>query len=486
MNLTFENILLIGSVLLFFSIAASKTSGKLGVPVLVLFLAIGMLGGSEGIGRIYFDNPKLAQFLGASSLAFILFSGGLETKWESVKPILPRGILLATIGIILTALLVGSFVCLFYDFTWYEGLLLGSIVSSTDAAAVFSILRSRNVGLKRLLRPTLELESGSNDPMAYILTISLTTLLTKTDASVAQLAVSFVLQMIVGAVSGFLMGRAMVWVINHIKLEFEGLYAVLVLSMVTFTFSATDFVGGNGFLAVYLAAIVMGNTQFIHKKSLIRFYDGVAWLMQILMFITLGLLVYPSRLLPVAVMGIAVSLFLIFVARPVAVFVSLAFFRVSFREKLFVSWVGLRGAVPIVFATYPLIAGVAKADMIFNVVFFIVFTSVLLQGTTLPLVAHWLKLSVPEKIRKKYPLELELADNERSALIEVVIPPASHAVGKTVLQLGFPKTSLIVMIKRDGSYITPNGNTRLEQGDQMLIMADSEQEADKVHQVLGV
>lgn len=486
MNFTFDNVLLGSSVLLFISVIASKTSGKLGVPILILFLGIGMLAGSEGIGGIYFDNSKAAQSLGAISLVFILFSGGLDTKWESIKPIVWRGVTLSTIGVLLTAVLVGVFVSYFYDFTLYEGLLLGAIVSSTDAAAVFSILRTKNIGLKRNLRPTLELESGSNDPMAYFLTISFTFLLANPETSPTDLAFSFLVQMAVGGLSGFLLGRAMLWFINHINLEYEGLYSVLILAMGVFVYSFTNFLQGNGFLAVYLAALVLGNHAFIHKKSLLRFYDGVAWLMQILMFLTLGLLVFPSQIVPIVGIGLSVSVFLVLVARPVGVFVSLAFFRMSVREKLFISWVGLRGAVPIVFATYPLLAGVSKANIIFNIVFFIVLVSVTLQGTTLSLVANWLRLSVPERLRRKSPLELELSDNEKHNLIELVIPPDSLALGKNIVQLNFPKTSLIVMIKREDAYITPNGTTEIKAGDQMLIMMDHEKETEKIHESLGM
>ena len=285
-------------------------------------------------------------------------------------------------------------------FTLLEGLLLGSIVSATDAASVFSILRSRNVGLKGSLRPTLELESGSNDPMSYILTISFISLIASNNTSVGILLLHFIQEMAIGAIAGYTLGKLMVFVINRIKLDTEGLYPVLVMAMIFFTFSFTDIVGGNGFLSVYLAALVLGNSNFIHKKSLIRFYDGQAWLMQIVMFLTLGLLVYPSRIVPIIGIGLLISAVLIFLARPIAVFFSLSFFKVKTRDKFFIAWVGLRGAVPIVFATYPLIAGLEKADMIFNLVFFISVTSVLIQGTTLPLIAKWLKVVVPKNVKQ--------------------------------------------------------------------------------------
>ncbi len=484
MILTAENILLFGSILLFLSVLASKTS-RFGIPTLVLFLGVGMLAGSDGIGGIYFDNPRTAQFIGIIALNFILFSGGLDTKWESVKPILWRGISLSTLGVLATAVSLGVFVHYLLDFSWQEALLLGAIVSSTDAAAVFSILRTKNIGLKDYLRPTLELESGSNDPMAYFLTISLTTLVVQQDASVLSLIPMFFLQMLLGGAMGYLMGRLMLRIVNKINLEFEGLYHVLVAALLFFTFSFTDFIGGNGFLAVYLSAVVLGNHSFIHKKSLMRFYDGMAWLMQIIMFLSLGLLVFPSRILPIVGAGLLIALFLIFVARPLGVFLSLLFFKINNRNRVFISWVGLRGAVPIVFATYPLIAGVEKADMIFNIVFFIAVLSVTLQGTTLGLLAGWLKLSMPEPVRN-YPLDIELSEEVRTELIEIELPVGSPYAGKTLVESGFPSTALIVLIKRQNQYITPRGSTTLEVGDRLMVMADQKETLEEVNQSLGI
>ncbi|HRP60523.1 MAG TPA: cation:proton antiporter, partial [Vicingus sp.] len=264
MNLTIENILLVGSLLLFVSIIVGKTSYKFGVPTLLLFLAIGMLAGSDGIGGIHFDNPKLAQFIGVVSLNFILFSGGLDTNWTSVKPILREGIVLSTLGVFLTAISLGTFVWYITDFTIYESMLLGSIVSSTDAAAVFSILRSKSLALKTNLRPTLELESGSNDPMAYVLTIAFLTLVVNQDQSLASIVPLFLQQMILGGIAGFAFGKLSKFIINKIKLDFEGLYPVLVIALMFITFSATDFVGGNGFLAIYICAVYLGNQDLIH------------------------------------------------------------------------------------------------------------------------------------------------------------------------------------------------------------------------------
>jgi cell volume regulation protein A len=486
MSFTAENILLIGSILLLLSIIASKTTGKLGVPALIIFLVIGMLAGSEGIGGIYFNDPKLAQSLGIIALTFILFSGGLETKWESVKPVLWRGVILSTVGVLVTTISLGFFIYWFFEFTLTEGLLIGAIVSSTDAAAVFSILRTKSIGLKGNLRPLLELESGSNDPMAYFLTIGMTAILVNKDTSFMSLVPMFFQQMAIGAVVGFLMGKAMIWLLNKINLDYDGLYAVLTLSLIFFTYGVAAFFNGNGFLAVYLSAIILGNKNFIHKKSIMRFYDGQAWLMQIIMFLTLGLLVFPKQMLPYIGTGLIIALMLIFVARPLAVFASLIFFKVNIREKLLISWVGLRGAVPIVFATYPLIQGVEKSETIFNIVFFIVLTSVLLQGTTIPVVARWLYLFKPAKFKTRYPLELELSDNFKNELFEIEIQESSEAVGKQVFQLNFPRTALIVLINRNEKYITPNGMTTLEKGDKLLIMSDNKTDIDMIRRSMGI
>ena len=484
MNLTIENILLVGSLLLFVSIIVGKTSYKFGVPTLLLFLAIGMLAGSDGIGGIQFNNPQIAQFIGIVSLNFILFSGGLDTNWTSVKPILREGLVLSTLGVLLTALSLGTFVWYVTDFTIYESMLLGSIVSSTDAAAVFSILRSKNLALKTNLRPTLELESGSNDPMAYVLTIAFLTLVINQDQSLASIVPLFLQQMILGGIAGFAFGKLSKLIINKIKLDFEGLYPVLVIALMFITFSATDFVDGNGFLAIYICAVYLGNQDLIHKKTILKMYDGLAWLMQIVLFLTLGLLVFPSQVFPYMGIGLLISLFLIIVARPVSVFLSLVFFKMKLRRRFYISWVGLRGAVPIVFATYPLLAGIDKANMIFNIVFFISVTSVLIQGTTLSIVAKWLNVALPEKAKKITELDQLVLDLPKSSLQEFEIFPDFHAVGKRIVDLNFPKSAFIIMIKRNEEFIRPGGSTILETKDILMVLADSKEDFTKVNDSL--
>ncbi|WP_323756318.1 potassium/proton antiporter [Roseivirga sp.] len=486
MSLTIENIMLIGSLLLFISIIAGKTSYRFGVPTLVLFLAIGMLAGSDGIGGIYFDNPSVAQFIGVVSLNFILFSGGLDTNWSSIKPVLWEGISLSTLGVLLTAVTMGTFVWAITDFTIYEGLLLGAIISSTDAAAVFSILRGKNLALRNNLRPTLELESGSNDPMAYVLTIAFLAMVINPDQSLLIIIPLFLKQMIIGGIAGLLFGVASKYVINRIKLGFEGLYPVLVISLMFITFSGTDALGGNGFLAVYLCAVYLGNQDLIHKKTILKMFDGLAWLMQIVLFLTLGLLVYPSEILPILGIGLLISLFQIFVARPISVFLSLTPFKMKMRRRFYISWVGLRGAVPIVFATYPLIAGIEKASMIFNIVFFISLSSVLIQGTTLSLIAKWLNVALPEDSKPKSPLDDLLSETAKAIMVEIKMPANGVAVNKKIVDLNFPKTALIAMINRDNKFITPSGATEVLAEDTLVVLSDTQDGINEVYECLQV
>jgi potassium/hydrogen antiporter len=365
-------------------------------------------------------------------------------------------------------------------------LLLGSIVSATDAAAVFSILRNRGVALKGFLRPILELESGSNDPMAYFLTITLTGIVATGNADIAGFIPDFLKEFILGGAIGFVLGKASVWLINNIKLETEGLYPVLTLGLAMFTYSVTHAIGGNGFLAIYLCAIIIGNSNIVHKRSLIKFYDGQAWLMQIILFLTLGLLVFPSRIVPLIGMGLLISAFLIFVARPIAVFIALYFFKVNIRSKLFISWVGLRGSVPIVFATYPLIAGIPKAELIFNLVFFISITSVLLQGTTLSYVAKLLHVTVPAKVKRRVGLDFETTDHIKSEMQEVFVAENSKAIGKRILDLMIPSTVNIVAIKRSDVYIVPNGSTTIQAEDILHVLAEDERSVELLGEALDV
>ena len=474
-----NDLALIGvSVLLFVSVLVSKISDRFGVPTLLLFLVLGMLAGSDGPGGLYFDDPALAQSVGVIALVLILFSGGFDTDWRQIRRVWREGALLSTVGVGLTAATVGVAAASILGLSLLEGLLLGAIVSSTDAAAVFSVLRARGIGLRGRLKPLLELESGSNDPMAIFLTIGLIALIQEPTLSPLSLITLFVRQMVLGGAIGYAMGYVILWLVNRLKLGYEGLYPVLTLSLVLLTFGLTDLVEGSGFLAVYVAGIVLGQHDVIHKRSLMRFHDGLAWIMQIAMFLTLGLLVFPSRLVPIIGAGLLVAASLMFIARPLSVFFGLWPGGLSAREKLFVSWVGLRGAAPIILATFPLLAGLEQADLIFNVVFFVVLTSVLLQGTTIPLVARWLAVEAPIAPRRIYPLEFTRVGGFRSELKEVPIPEGSMAVGKAIVDLGLPADFLVVLIARDNDFVVPSGGAILQGGDTLLVLADREALAD--------
>ncbi len=472
--MSIEYTLVAASFLLLVSIVASKISSRLGIPALLLFLVVGMLAGSEGVGGIYFDDPLLAQFLGVAALAFILFSGGLDTQIDDIRPVLRQGIALATIGVFLTATLVAVVAYTALDFSLEESLLFGAIISSTDAAAVFAVLRGKNVGLKGRLKPLLELESGSNDPMAIFLTVGMITLIEHADRPVLSLVPMFVQQMALGALFGVLIGHGITGLINRLRLEYDGLYSVVTIAAVMLAYGATTVLGGNGFLAVYLAGVVSGNRTFIHKRSLKNFHEGLAWLMQIVMFLTLGLLVFPSELVPVIPEGLLVSIFLMGIARPLAVFVTLARTRLSWQQKAFIAWVGLRGAAPIILATFPLVAGLARADAIFNLVFFIVLTSVLVQGTSLTPVARWLGVDTPAPPRRAYPIELIPGAGVKNDLVEIVIPDHSPVAGLRLVDIQLPHDTLVVLIGRDDDLVIPSGATALEAGDAVLVLAEKD------------
>jgi potassium/hydrogen antiporter len=470
-----DQTLLIAAVLVLLSLLSSSASNRLGIPALVLFLAVGMLAGSDGPGGIAFDNAWVAQLVGVVALVFILFSGGLDTDWQRIRPVLGVGLWLANVGVILSGGLVGLFAWLVLGFAPLEALLLGAVISSTDAAAVFAVMQSGGVNLKGDLEPLIELESGSNDPIAVFLTLGFTQLLVEPGATLLDLIPSLVSQMALGALCGFGFGRGMVWVLNRWRLQQEGLYSVLTLALVLFVYGVTTLIGGNGFLAVYLAGIVMGNRRFVHQRSLLRFHEGVAWLMQIVMFLTLGLLVFPSRLIPIIGPGLLLALFMIVVARPLSVFAALAWTRrFSLAEQWMVAWSGLRGAVPIVLATFPLLAGVASADRIFHLVFFVVLASVLVQGVSIARVARWLKLNNPTPVAQAHPLEYIPDVSVSSQLVEISVPAGAALAGRSLMDAALPDGVLVVLIRRGVETLVPHGGTVLEPDDRLLLLVKPE------------
>jgi potassium/hydrogen antiporter len=469
-----QPLVLAGAVLLLAGVMLSKTSARFGVPSLLLFLFLGMVAGSEGIGGIEFDDVEMARNFGVVALAFILFDGGLGTQWARVRGVLAPGVSLATVGVLVTALLLGGLATLVLDLDPAQGFLLGAIIASTDAAAVFSILRSRGVGTKGDLRPLLELESGSNDPAAVFLTVGFIGFIEADQAEVFELAGSFVWQMGLGAVAGFLMARGAAWVINRALLEYDGLYPVLMVAFVLLTFEGVVWLGGSGFLAAYVAGVTLADTEFLHKRSLGRFLDAISWLMQIAMFVVLGLLVFPSELVAVAGQALLVALLLMFVARPLAVVLTLAPFRRPWREVGFVSWVGLRGATPVILATFPVVAGIDGADTIFHVVFFVVLTSVLIQGTTIPVVARLFGVDAPADPVRPFDIEAVMGGPSGHRLHELPVPAGSPAVGTTVVELNLPPGVLIVLVARGDDNLVPQGRTVIEAGDRLLVLAEGE------------
>lgn len=466
----------LAALLLLVSIVLSKTSYKFGMPSLILFLITGMVAGSEGIGGIEFDNYSFAQSIGNIALIFIMFSGGLETKMSTIRPVLAEGVVLSTLGVLLTVFVIGGFVYLVTDFSLMVSLLIGSIVSSTDAAAVFGVFRSRKMGLKHNLRPLLELESGSNDPMAFIMTTTFIYLIQEPDTSLGMLALILVRSILFGTIAGWAFGKSALWLINKIKLDTEGLYPVLVMATTLLTFAATDLIGGNGFLAIYISAVIMGNSSFVHKRSLMQFNDGLAWLMQVVMFLMLGLLVYPSMIVPVIGVGLVISFFMILVARPLVIFILMAFSKFTVKDKIFISWGGLRGAVPIVFASYALVAGVPHANTIFNIVFFISISSVLIQGTSLPFMARLLKLDLPASDARQHPLDYETSESFKSELVDTTALKGAYIVGKKIVDLKIPQSVMIILIYRNRKYFAPKGSTTIEEGDVLTLMSESKKD----------
>lgn len=474
MTFTPENIFFLGAILIFASIIISKWGYRFGVPTLLLFLFTGMLFGSDGLG-LEFDSHEDAQLIGMLSLSVILFSGGMDTKFRDIRPVLVQGLTLSTIGVMLTTGITGLLIYYLSERTRLDigltlsmSMLLAATVSSTDSASVFNLLRSQGIGLKHNLRPTLELESGSNDPMAYVLTIALVeTIVSAGELSGLGLASKIVGQLAVGGLLGNLSGLALVWIVNHINLPNASLYPVMVLSTILIIFTFTDMLNGNGYLAVYVAGLVAGNNKLSYRRETNTFFQGITWLLQIVMFLTLGLLASPSDMLDVLLVAIAIGLFMMFVARPLAVFLCLQPFRVPFKAKVFLSWVGLRGAVPIIFATYPIIAGIEDAHFLFNVVFVITLLSLSLQGTTITSCARWLGLATEES-KEGNEFGIELPEELGSRLSEMTLTDEDLVYGNHLADMHFPDGTLVMMIKRGNSIIVPNGRLELQKGDILL------------------
>ena len=488
---TSENLLLIGSILIFCSILITKAGGRFGLPVLLLFLVAGMLFGCDGLG-IHFDNMRQAQFVGMIALCVILFTGGLETKLEDIRPVIAPGLTLSTLGVILTTLFTGGFILLLSEWSFLSlelplitCFLLAATMSSTDSASVFNLLRSKNVNMKNNLQPMLELESGSNDPMAYILTIVLIQLALSMGGTMGEntdFALLFintlkilVQQFAAGAMIGLFAGYGTVWFMKKVNIDNIPLYSIMLISIVFFTFSFSDLLDGNGYLAVYITGIIVGNNKMKNRKQVSAFFDGMTWIVQIGMFLLLGLLVDPSEMWKTALAALFIGIFMMVIARPLSVFISLLPFKnITFAAKSLVSWVGLRGAVPIIFAIYPVVEHVPGSGDVFNIVFFITLLSMVVQGSTITACAKKLNLLLPVKHTSNFNVDLPEEAGEQSEI--TITEDIIAQKGATLQSLGLPQGVLVVMIKRGEKYIVPTGTVELQAGDHLLTIASSEVE----------
>ncbi len=465
-----DKLILLAAILILLGIFSSKISARLGMPMLVLFLLVGMLAGEDGIGRIDFDNPQAAHALGTLALALILFDGGLQTPLKSIKAVWKPASLLATLGVFGTAVITGAAASYILDISLLTGMLLGAIVGSTDAAAVFSLLRNAGIHLNPRLKSTLEIESASNDPMAIFLTVGLLEILVNDMQPGWPLLQLFVLQMGLGALVGLGVGYAVLKVINRIHLQASGLYPVLVTAAGLLAFGLAANTGGSGFLAIFICGVLIGNKQFAFQRTTFLFHDGLAWLSQITMFVVLGLLITPSSLLEVWWQGILIAAVLVFLARPIAILPILKLFGFNRREMTLVSWVGLRGSVPIILAIFPLMFGLADAELIFNVVFFVVLISATLQGSTLPWVAR--RLSLIEKPPAQAPATLEITalGAVDAEIVEYSLSENSRAAYRRLSRMALPEGVVVAMITRGEQVIPPRGSTILYPGDHLFVV----------------
>lgn len=475
MTLT-NTLILLGGLLLFLSVLATTLSTRLGLPLLLVFLGVGMLAGEDGPGRIPFDNFQLAFLVGNLALAIILLDGGLRTKITTFRVALKPAAMLATAGVALTAGLMGIFATWIFNLDWRYGLLLGAIVGSTDSAAVFSLLRFSGVRLNERVGATLEIESGANDPMAIFLVVLLLDLITKPQAATLAGGLLYLLQQFgLGTLAGLAGGHALSWVLNRVRLA-EGLYALLIASGGLFVFAATNQLGGSGFLAIYLAGLLIGNTHNRATEHVLRVMDGLAWLAQAGMFLILGLLVTPSNLLDYGFKALIVAVFLIVIARPLGVVLCLAPLRFPRREIGYIAWVGLRGAVPVVLAVFPVMAGIEHARLLFDVTFAVVLVSLIVQGTTVPLMARWLRVVVPPHPEPEESTVLWINPTRSVSLTTYRVTPAALACGQSVAALRDMHGNHVrcTFWVRNGEYREADSPERLQADDHVWLLAPPE------------
>lgn len=466
-----DRVILVAALLLLLALISSSLSWRIGLPSLVLFLGVGMLAGSEGVLGIEFEDYPLSHAAGTVALALILFDGGLRTPLTTLRAAWKPALVLATLGVVLTAGLTGLAATWVLGIPLLEGLLLGSIVGSTDAAAVFAVLGSKGVHLRQGLRATLEVESGSNDPMAVFLTLGLIQVLQGDRTLGPGLLSLFALQMSIGLVAGLVVGKLALWGVGRFGLATAGLYPVGTTAAALLAYGCAAVLGGSGFLSVYVAGIVLGSGSLPLRAGVLRFHESTAWLAQMAMFVLLGLLVFPSRLAGVAGQGLLVAAALTLVARPLTVALLLLPFRFPLREVAFVSWVGLKGAVPIVLATYPLLLGVTDGTLMFDVVFFVVIVSALTQGWSVPPLARWLGLQEPPTHEPAVALEISsmsaVPDGE---LVDYAVGEGNPAAHRFIRDLVLPQEAVVAMIARGERVVPPRGSTQLLPGDHVYVV----------------
>jgi cell volume regulation protein A len=465
--------ILIGALLLLLGVLATAMSQRLGMPLLLAFLSVGMLAGEDGPGGIVFKDIELAYLIGSVALAVILFDGGMNTHSAKLRFSLRPALMLATVGVVITSAITGFFAAWSLDMPWLNGMLIGATVGSTDAAAVFALLRARGIALEQRVAASLEIESSSNDPMAIFLTVALVQILVQdSQASATQLLGLFLTQMGIGTAAGLAGGKLLVWLINRVHLE-RGLYHLLTLAGAGSVFAVATVFGGSGFLAIYLVGVVLGNSRLQEARNILHVHDGMTWLAQSVMFLMLGLLAAPRALLPHAVASLSIAAALMALARPAAVAICLLPFRFSWREQLFIGWVGLRGAVPVILALFPLFANLPDAIIYLDVAFFVVIVSLLVQGWTIAPLARLLRLEVPPAPEPDQYTSINAPGSGKFVLFGYQLSATSRAIGRSPAELPLPPETQLVSVIRQDHLLTPPRVEALRAGDFVCLLGES-------------
>lgn len=472
------NIMIICGLVLLISITSTKILYKFWVPILLIFIMLGMLFGSDGIVGIYFNDYQLTNKIATVALIFIMFFGGFGTNWSMAKPVAIPSILLSTLGVVFTAGLTGVFCFLVFKTTLLEGLLIGSIVGSTDAASVFAILRSQRLNLKGSIASMLELESGSNDPCAYMLTTIVLGIMSNSNNG--NIFIMVLSQILLGGMVAVVLAKLSIYLLRHFKFEIEGFYPIFMTAIAVLAYSLSEYLGGNGYLCVYITGIIIGNAKIPHKKSIFQFLDGISWLMQIMLFFLLGLLAFPSKIPLVIGKGILISIFMILVARPVAIFSILYWFKVPIKQQIFIAWVGIRGAASIVFAIFAETYGVSMNNDIFHIIFFIALFSVVVQGTITPKLAK--KLDLIDNEESVFKTFNDYKEDKSTSLVEFTIDEHNIIANKTIMDANIPEDILVVMIKRNGDVFVPNGSTEVLPGDILVLSGNKLKHFNEYHE----